>query len=270
MSVTKPDLLATFVERHRADFDVHEPRPDLWAAIETQLHPATPATGPRLVVARDFAPATPVMSTTGAVPMPSAAAPRAPWWQRYGVAAGLALLVSAAGLSEAWKSQHPEARTAANRRAAEAANANATTNAAPANAPADAALYLGPDPAVQAASLRPGTAGDSQLTAAVRGMETYYTAQLTQRRTALLRLDTARTGTPADWQRELTGLDSSYRRLKQQLFHHPQPEALLTAMNRNLQFRLDLLDQQLRRSATATRDAVNLGPQGYVLADSRR
>ncbi len=252
MNAKKPDLLAAFVERHRADFDVHEPRLDLWAAIETKLHPE--AAAPTLCI-------TAVNNLPQVAAQPAVAAP---WWQRYGVAAGLALLVGAAGLSEAWKTQHPDARAAANRLVAEATATRA------ANATPDEALYLGPDPAAQAASLRPGTAGDSQLTAAVRGMETYYAAQLTQRRAALLRLDTARTGTPADWQRELTSLDSSYRLLKKELFRHPQPEALLTAMNRNLQFRLDLLDQQLRRSATATRDAVNLGPQGYVLADSRR
>ena len=259
MNAKKPDLLATFVERHRADFDVHEPRPDVWAAIESQLRPA--AAGPL----RLTPPATPpetAQSPVAAAAVTAAASPAA-WWPRYGVAAGLALLVGAAGLSEAWKTQHPDARTAAPRLVAEAPAARAT--AAP-----DEALYLGPDAAAQAVNLRPGAAGDSQLTAAVRGMETYYTVQLAQRRAALLRLDTARTGTPADWQRELTSLDSSYRLLKEELFRHPQPEALLTAMNRNLQFRLDLLDQQLRRSAAAPRDAVNLGPQGYVLADSRR
>ena len=256
MNANKTDLLAAFVERHRADFDVHEPRPDLWAAIETKLHPEAPALCIAVVNNLPEATAQPAVAAPVAAP-----AVATPWWQRYGVAAGLVLLVGAAGFSEAWKTQHPDARAAANRLVAEA-TATRAANAAP-----DEALYLGP---AQAASLRPGTAGDSQLTAAVRGMETYYAAQLTQRRAALLRLDTARTGTPADWQRELTSLDSSYRLLKKELFRHPQPEALLTAMNRNLQFRLDLLDQQLRRSATATRDAVNLGPQGYVLADSRR
>ena len=261
MSVAKPDLLATFVERHRADFDVHEPRPDLWAAIETRLHPEVPAPGLRLTTDAFVAP---LPISTGAAPV---VAPLAPWWQRYGVAAGLAVLVSAAGLSEAWKSRHPDAH-AANRRVAEtAASANPVTP----TAPADAALYVGPDPAVQAASLRPGTAGDSQLTAAVRGLEAYYSAQLAPRRAALLRLDTARTGTPAAWRQQLTSLDASYRQLRQELWQHPQPEMLLSAMNRNLQVRLDLLDQQLRRSTVAARDATAGRASGsYLVADSRR
>jgi hypothetical protein len=38
MEYTKQNKLETCVERHRADFDLHEPRPELWAALEKQLH----------------------------------------------------------------------------------------------------------------------------------------------------------------------------------------------------------------------------------------
>ena len=72
----------------------------------------------------------------------------------------------------------------------------------------------------------------------------------------------------ADWQHELVSLDSSYRVLKQQLLQHPQPDAVLTAMNRNLQVRLDILDRQLNLSNTPAEAAPNAG--AYVLADSRR
>ena len=56
------------------------------------------------------------------------------------------------------------------------------------------------------------------------------------------------------------------RRLKLELLHHPQPDAVLTAMNRNLQIRLDILDQQLHLG-TAPEAVPN--PGAYVLADSR-
>ena len=266
MDANKPDLLATFVERHRADFDVHEPRPDLWAVIESQLHPGAkdaPLRTPAVTILPETADASAIVTPVVA----TAPASAAPWWQRYGVAAGLVLLVGAAGLSEAWRSRLPAAPAlaTAHRPAAPAALAAAAA-LAPEPDPAD------PDPAVQVASLRPGpAAADSQLTAAVRGLEAYYTAQLAPRRAALLRLDTARTGTPAAWQQQLLSLDASYRQLRQELWHHPQPEVLLTAMNRNLQVRLDLLDQQLRRSTAAARDATaSRARAGYLVADSRR
>ena len=42
MDTLKNNSLESFVERHRADFDTHEPRPDLWAALEQQLNAAAP------------------------------------------------------------------------------------------------------------------------------------------------------------------------------------------------------------------------------------
>lgn len=41
MNYSKQDQLEACVERHRADFDLHEPRPELWAALEKQLHDST-------------------------------------------------------------------------------------------------------------------------------------------------------------------------------------------------------------------------------------
>ena len=40
MDLHKTHSLETFAERHRADFDSHEPRPDLWAALGKQLDTA--------------------------------------------------------------------------------------------------------------------------------------------------------------------------------------------------------------------------------------
>ena len=111
------------------------------------------------------------------------------------------------------------------------------------------------------------TGADSQLVRAVRGMETYYTSQLARRQSELRELSgPGVAGMAIDWQRELVSLDSSYRQLKVELLHHPQPDAVLTAMNRNLQIRLDILDQQLHLG-TAPEAVPN--PGAYVLADSR-
>ncbi|OGX91285.1 hypothetical protein [Hymenobacter coccineus] len=244
MQSDKPDSLATFVERHRADFDVHEPRPDLWAAIENEL------AGPTAV------PAVAVPLPAPAVPLPQAVAPaaRAPWLHRYGVAAALALLVVAAGASEAWKSSHrqpgPEPGIAAE----------------PSAAAPVGPLSIG-DPLALAAADRNDLTDDRLLTA-VRGMESYYVAQLNERKAELRQLADSAAGSPtAEWRHDLAALDSSYHTLKLELPHHPQPDVVLTAMNRNLQIRLDLLDRQLQtRAMTEARPTT---AAGLVLADSR-
>ncbi|MFD2721218.1 hypothetical protein ACFST9_21060 [Hymenobacter monticola] len=244
MNTNKPNSLENFVERHRADFDTHEPRPDLWAALEQQLN--EPVAAPTLRLATEPA----------AIP---AVAPRANWLQRYGVAASLALLVFAAGASEAWKSHSPAAEVAAV--PAQAGTSNAT-------AEADAALYQGGNPLAMAAAERT-TGADSQLVRAVWGMEAYYTNQLARRQQELSELKgPGMASVTADWQLELVSLDSSYRQLKAELLNHPQPDAVLTAMNRNLQVRLDILDQQLHLGAGALAEERNTS--SYVLADSRR
>ncbi|MBF9141751.1 hypothetical protein [Hymenobacter properus] len=245
MNTNKPNSLENFVERHRADFDTHEPRPDLWAALEQQLN--EPVAAPILRLA----------------PEPVAApveAPRASWLQRYGVAASLALLVFAAGASEAWKSKHATAEVAA------AAAPESTSRPA---TEADAALYQGGNPMAMSAAERT-TGADSQLVRAVRGMEAYYTNQLARRQHELSELQgPGMARVTADWQLELVSLDSSYRQLKAELLNHPQPDAVLTAMNRNLQVRLDILDQQLHLGAASAPEERN-NTSSFVLADSRR
>ena len=252
MDTKKNPSLENFVERHRADFDTHAPRPDLWAALEQQLGHAMPET------------ALPAMRLTGAAEPEStrllaAVLPaRAGWLQRYGVAAALALLVFAAGASEAWKSSHKVAEVAV-------VTSPAGLGAIPATA-SDAALYHGGNPLALTAAER-STGADSQLVRAVRGMEAYYTNQLARRQSELSQLNgPGMAAMAADWQRELVSLDSSYRKLKLELHHHPQPDAVLTAMNRNLQIRLDILDQQLHLGM-ATEAIPSSG--AYVLADSR-
>ena len=245
--------LEEYAERHRADFDLHEPRPELWAALEKQLHgeSAVVAEAPRMTIATDY----PAESTQPA-PAPLAAQPalrvqKNDRWQRYGLAAALALLLVAAGVGEAWKANHEPTV---------AAQTTATTNAV--------ALDLSPDPSALPAS-QGGADVDARLDTAVHGMERYYVAQLTDRKTQLSQL--APTAT-AEWARELVGLDSSYQQLKRELPRHPQPEVVLTAMNRNLQIRLDILDRQLElhgadQPALAGSNGNTNGE--YALADSR-
>ncbi|GAB3638796.1 hypothetical protein GCM10027422_43860 [Hymenobacter arcticus] len=249
--------LEEYAERHRADFDLHEPRPELWAALEKQLHGDSPAEAevPRMSIA----PATPLAAFTPEQPLtalPSTAqrAPKVARWQPYGIAAALAALVIAAGVGEAWKAKHSPAVAT-------------TQSAITTTATADAALYLGTDATVLAAS-QGGANVDARLDTAVHGMERYYIAQLTDRKTQLGQLAPAAT---AEWARELVGLDSSYQQLKRELPRHPQPEVVLTAMNRNLQIRLDILDRQLELHGNdQTALAGNGGLNGeYVLADSR-
>ena len=262
MDTPKNNSLENFVERHRADFDTHEPRPDLWAALEQQLNTAAPAM--RLSDEPEAATVAPPVAaekwlapTTTVAP---AATARTGWFQRYGVAAALALLVFAAGASEVWKSRSGSAEVAA-------VAAPAAVPGSVANEP-DAALYQGGNPTSLTAADHT-TGADSQLVRAVRGMEAYYTNQLARRQTELSQLSgPGMVAMNADWQHELASLDSSYRVLKQQLLQHPQPDAVLTAMNRNLQVRLDILDRQLNLGNTPAEASPSSG--AYVLADSRR
>ncbi|GAA4500130.1 hypothetical protein GCM10023172_19920 [Hymenobacter ginsengisoli] len=244
--------LENYAERHRADFDLHEPRPELWAALEKQLHGESTATSdvPHMAIAAPDYTAQPAASLPLAPPV--LRVQKNERWQRFGIAAALAALLVAAGLGEAWKTKHSPAV---------AAQATETAPSA-----ADAALYLGPDNVLAAS--QGGADVDARLDTAVHGMERYYIAQLTDRKTQLGQLAPDAT---AEWARELVGLDSSYQQLKRELPRHPQPEVVLTAMNRNLQIRLDILDKQLELHAG---DQANLagtaGSNGeYVLADSR-
>lgn len=78
-------------------------------------------------------------------------------------------------------------------------------------------------------------------------MESYFAVQIEERQAELQKLEaTMPMAGAADWQRELAGLDSTYRQLKQELYRNPEPTVVLDAMNRNLQIRLDILNQQTR------------------------
>ena len=239
--------LEKYAERHRADFDLHEPRPELWAALEKQLHGEAAPERPVLSVAAP----TPPVAARPAAALPTRRSGAA--WQKYGIAAALAALVIAAGVGESWKAKQAPA-------VAGLAGPAISGAASP-----DAALYSGETTTILAAS-QENEAEDARLDTAVHGMERYYIAQLNDRKSQLAQLAPAAT---AEWAHELVGLDSSYQQLKRVLPQHPQPEVVLTAMNRNLQIRLDILDQQLALHGS-DRAALAAGAGGdYSLADSR-
>lgn len=256
MKYSKQNKLEACIERHRADFDLHEPRPELWVALEKQLHGsddelAEPVMG---VVP-------PATTTSSSQQVPSISIEQSTsskgwvWAEPYSIAAALAVLILAAGLGEAWKSgQVAKERVAVG-----------TVAELPTSNQADAALYLAPSGELVANEASHNT--NARLDTAVRGMETYYVGQLADRKAELSQLAPEAV---ADWTRELVELDSSYQQLKRELPQHPQPEAVLTAMNKNLQYRLDILDRQLElRGPSQTAMASDTRGE-FALADSRR
>jgi hypothetical protein len=251
MEYTKQNKLETCVERHRADFDLHEPRPELWAALEKQLHgSADELLEPALSVASP----TTVTTSTQQLPVMGSEQPvtgkRWAWAEHYSIAAALVVLMLAAGLGEAWKS-------------GKVAEERVTTG--PVTEPADATPYLAPSGELAVSEAIHNT--DARLDTAVRGMETYYASQLADRKAELTQVAPDAT---ADWTRELVELDSSYQQLKRELPRHPQPEVVLTAMNRNLQIRLDMLNQQLELHGSTQPALANDSRGDFALADSRR
>lgn len=239
--------LENFVERHRADFDLHEPRPDLWDALEKQLDADNaPTTRPaHLSIVPDIEP------TPAPIAQPALRVQRSRW--RYLEAACALLIVAgAAVLGEIWKSDQP------------AAVAEMQPLGAAKNQVADAALYVQPE--LQPAS-ESGPDGNARLDTAVHGMERYYATQLADRRAQLSQLGN---DSQTEWAQELVGLDSSYQQLRRELPQHPQPEVVLTAMNRNLQIRLDILDRQLELHGNGRLPEVpGAASSEFALADSR-
>ncbi|MFD2787821.1 hypothetical protein [Hymenobacter rubripertinctus] len=236
--------LETFMDHHRADFDVFEPRPDLWDDIALDLDLKETAAQPQAPPLRVL----PLFPTAGLPPVaaPDAAVRSA---RPYGVAAAVATLL----LLSTWFWQHRTEATIWTR-------TGQPVVAAAAGSPDS---YAGPELAATAAATGP----EQRLASAVQRMEAYYTTQLTEREQALRQADTETAVAPrADWQQELTALDSTYQQLKTELYRNPEPDVVLAAMNRNMQIRLDLLAQQLR-----TRERIReYHSQPYMVADSRR
>ena len=224
------------VRADRADFDAVEPRPDLWDALEARLDlPADEQAGdatPTPVV-----PLNPFSIVPDATPAPPAAEPRVVrfGWPRYAAAAAAALLLVAGGYG----------LRQADDQAADLAAADLPTTALTVS-DQPAGTFFGEPAAMTVAS----NSAARRLEKAVKRMETYYAAQINEKRHELDLLDAAAApGTmpkAADWKQELVAQDSVYRQLRTELFQNPDPNAVLDAMNQNLQIRLDLLNQQLR------------------------
>ncbi|SHI68603.1 hypothetical protein SAMN02745146_1386 [Hymenobacter daecheongensis DSM 21074] len=219
--------LEDFVGHHRADFDTFEPRPDLWDAIARELDTEPAA-------------AVPTESPLRIVPLHPVATPARRPRYAYGIAATLALLLLA-GLGVLWT------KTASH--SAWLPTGAATVAVSPPTKPAlrpENPFGLGAEPVATAAAEAPAR----RVASAVQRMESYYAIQLRERQAELNQLDAQlQQAAPADYQRELTALDSTYQQLKIELARNPEPDVVLDAMNRNLQIRLDILNQQLRTRA---------------------
>ncbi|MCC2548381.1 hypothetical protein LJY25_18185 [Hymenobacter sp. BT175] len=229
--------LEAFVERNRADFDAFEPRPDLWEAIEQNLAAAgSPEEAPLRVLPLHVAPQ---------------AQPARPTRRYLGIAAAVGALLLAGGT---YLSQHSTDGSWIK----VAPTAVATTESA-----AEPSLfYEGPDPV----ALEATNAAPQRLTSAVQRMEAYYATQIGEKQQELQQLDQEpQGGSAAEWRNELSSLDSAYNQLKTELYRNPEPTVVLDAMNRNLQIRLDILNQQLR-----SRERVQAYSNGSVPAEGRQ
>ncbi|TYZ09671.1 hypothetical protein FY528_10560 [Hymenobacter lutimineralis] len=246
----KPTGLEDFVDRHRGEFDAFEPSSDLWASIEQKL------AGPAVTEDEE-----PVLRLLPELEVPQLAV--APGRQlpvaRYGMAAAVALLLLL-GLGYLWPAATPSAPAWKKATLAPWAVQTETTT------PNDAlSFYTGGQPTAIATA-----AVDSprlEIARAVQRMEAYYAAQILERQAELHQLEQEASvaNSPADWSRELASLDSTYHELKGELARNPDPNMVLDAMNRNLQIRLDILNQQLR-----TRERINDSQETPTLyADNR-
>jgi hypothetical protein len=243
--------LESFVERHRADFDAFEPRPNLWDDIEQDL--ATPEASEEEEAPLRIVALYPEEAPVQPVPMLPSAAAEVRAARPYGIAAAVATLLLLGGYI--WQNQQPATIWAR----------SGAVAAVPAAAPApEQNFYSGPGLTATAATDSP----EQRLKSAVKRMEAYYATQIAERQHELTTLDAETTSAApqADWKNELTALDSTYRQLTVELYRNPEPDVVLEAMNRNLQIRLDLLTQQLR-TRERIRDYHN---QPYMVADSRR
>ena len=228
--------LENFVERHLADFDAFEPRPDLWDDIEQKL--AAPTASAALGQEEEHAAPLRVVQLypTADTSVATPSARWAGWLPRPKMAAALAVLVLA-GAGAIWSNEHrPTAWTSST---APLVLAAPTVE----NAPEHTSFGFGAAPVAATAE-----SPVARLSQEVRRMEGYYAVQINERQAELQQLEakTASADATADWQRELAALDSTYSQLKTELYRNPEPAVVLDAMNRNLQIRLDILNQQTR------------------------
>ncbi|MCB2407134.1 hypothetical protein [Hymenobacter lucidus] len=242
----KKNGLEDFVERHRADFDAFEPRPDLWDAIERDLSTAPVA------AEQEEAPLRIVKLQPAEETAPEIIV--RPRRFHYGMAAAIALLVLA-GIGAIWsKNTQPLPWTRTASAPLVLSQPEETVNT-------DAADFGASTVGIAAANPQ------KRLAVAVARMEDYYATQIGEKRTEISNLNVpAATAPGADWNRELATLDSTYNQLKTELYRNPEPDVVLEAMNRNMQIRLDILNQQLRLQERMKE--YNATPN--TVADSRR
>ncbi|MCB2376126.1 hypothetical protein LGH70_00920 [Hymenobacter sp. BT635] len=222
--------LEDFVERHRADFDAFEPRPDLWDAIERELSTAPEAAQPteaplRIVKLQPEEPETPVQPLHISTP--------ARRRYNYGMVAALALLVLA-GIGAVWS------KSASSMTWTRVASAPLVLSQAEEVASTDPANFGASTVGIEAASPQ------KRLAVAVQRMEAYYATQIGEKKQEISQLQAAAAAPGAEWHQELATLDSTYNQLKVELYRNPEPDVVLEAMNRNMQIRLDILNQQVR------------------------
>ncbi len=229
----KPTGLEEFVDRHRADFDAFEPRPDLWDSIEEEL---------------DAPAGTVEQPTLRLIPAPEEPASIVPMaWHRgsgrYGLAAVLVLLVLAGvGYSSRFGTS---AASIPWKKATLGQWAMKDQLSQPASEQQALHLYTGRSPVAMTTAAVDSPRQD--IARVVQRMESYYASQIIERQSELVQLEKqTNTAAPAEWHRELASLDSTYHELKVELTRNPDPNMVLDAMNRNLQIRLDILNQQLR------------------------
>ncbi|GAB2456167.1 hypothetical protein GCM10011375_04230 [Hymenobacter qilianensis] len=221
--------LEAFVEQHRADFDAFEPRPDLWDSIEEELTTQS--------VAFDETEEEVPLRIIKLAPEPVVPAKKAPWNGRFGIAAAIAVTVLAGGGLFWQNSASPTASVWTSISPAP------YLTTAPTEEETNDSFYYGTNPVATAAANAP----TQRLNTAVKQMEAYFASQIKERAGELRQLEEESSNAPAaDWQRELAVLDSTYAQLKTELYRNPEPDMVLDAMNRNLQIRVDILNQQLR------------------------
>ncbi|SIT91228.1 hypothetical protein [Pontibacter indicus] len=197
------DRLKDFVNENREEFDVFEPRPELWQEICTELKiqqaqekkPRKEAKvisinfGERLNFTADF------------------------MFMR--VAATIVLLLACGITLWTVKQNNPAATN--------------TTNTLAAN------TGTGEQESIY------------QVAPELAEVEVYYTSQINSKREELSEYDLKVLGLDEtrEIDRELARLDSSYTRLKNQLYTTPNTDQVMAAMIRNLQIRIEVLNHQL-------------------------
>ncbi|UOQ72437.1 hypothetical protein [Hymenobacter cellulosilyticus] len=224
--------LEDFVDRHRGDFDAFEPRPDLWDAIEAELSAAPAAASEEAPLRIVKLQPEEEIQTPAAAPTPVIRAPRR---YNYGVAAALALLLLA-GLGAMWSKSASSASTGW----VKAASAPLVLSQ-PEEPTGSVSGFGASAVGIEAASPQ------KRLAVAVQRMEDYYATQIGEKKAEISELHApVSPAATADWRQELATLDSTYNQLKVELYRNPEPDVVLEAMNRNMQIRLDILNQQLR------------------------